>query len=54
MAFRSVGNGFVQDISETVDRGGSGGVSVVVELVQYVTGLGFAELDDVISNGLGV
>ncbi len=29
------------------------GLSVVIEIVQYVTGLGLAEFDDVISNGLG-
>ena len=29
------------------------GVSVAIEVIQYVTGLGSAELDDVISNGLG-
>ena len=29
------------------------GVSVCVEILQYLTGLGSAELDDVISNGLG-
>lgn len=28
-------------------------LSVVIEVVQYVTGLGLCELDDVISNGLG-
>ena len=29
------------------------GLSVVIEIVQYVTGLGLCEFDDVISNGLG-
>ena len=29
------------------------GLSIVIEIVQYVTGLGLCELDDVISNGLG-
>lgn len=29
------------------------GLSIVIEIVQYFTGLGLCELDDVISNGLG-
>ncbi len=28
-------------------------ISAGIELIQYVTGLGLAELDDMLSNGLG-